>query len=189
MRLSAPARWIGVLAAASAFTFGAAACSNDNSDSSATTSAAATSVAPVPAGSLRIDGAVARPKVLTLDDLRKLPARTESVKFGSSKGDQEHTFVGAPLGEVLAGAQPVTDASAKNPSLRLAVLATGADGYQAVVSWGEFDAEFGGTPVLVAYTEDGRDLERPRLVVPGDIKGGRYVSDLTTLTVIDAGAR
>lgn len=188
MRRSVPARWIGIVATTGALTFGVAACGND-SEHSASPSSSAASVAPVPAGSLRIDGAVAKPETLTIGDLKKLPARTESVKFGSSKGEQEHTFAGPLLSDVLAGAQPTTDPAAKNPDLRLAVLATGADGYQAVVSWGEFDASFGATPVLVAYTEDGKELARPRLVVPGDIKGGRYVSDLTTLTVVDAAAK
>jgi hypothetical protein len=32
--------------------------------------------------------------------------------------------------------------------------------------------------VLPAYREDGARLDRPRLVVPGDVKGGRYVSDV-----------
>jgi hypothetical protein len=35
---------------------------------------------------------------------------------------------------------------------------------------------------------DGQPLGHPRLVVPSDKKGGRYVSDLTELTVVDAGA-
>ncbi|MFC6010446.1 hypothetical protein [Nocardia lasii] len=55
------------------------------------------------------------------------------------------------------------------------------------MAWGEFDPGFAATPVLVAYREDEVDLAAPRLVVPGDIKGGRYVSELTSLTVIDTG--
>jgi hypothetical protein len=38
-----------------------------------------------------------------------------------------------------------------------------------------------------AYAEDGRALEKPRLVVPGDGKGGRYVGRLTELRVVDLG--
>ncbi len=50
---------------------------------------------------------------------------------------------------------------------------------------GEFSPDFGAIPVLLAYTEDGKPLSAPRLVVPGDKKGGRYVSGLTGLKVVD----
>ena len=53
------------------------------------------------------------------------------------------------------------------------------------VSFGELSPDFAATPVLVAYTEDGQPLDTPRLVVPGDAKGGRYVSGLTDLKVVD----
>ncbi len=43
--------------------------------------------------------------------------------------------------------------------------------------------------MLVAYDQDGTDLcsAGARLVVPGDIKGGRYVSNLVRLQVGRAG--
>ena len=41
------------------------------------------------------------------------------------------------------------------------------------------------SPVLVAYVEDGQPLDRPTLVVPGDVEGARYVSELTELRVVD----
>jgi hypothetical protein len=61
--------------------------------------------------------------------------------------------------------------------------------YAAIVSWGEIDPGFGANNVLVAYEEDGKDLctTGPRLVVPGDIKGGRYVSGVVRLQVGRAG--
>jgi len=37
--------------------------------------------------------------------------------------------------------------------------------------------------MLVAYTEDGLPLGQPRLVVPGDLEGARYVRDLVDLRV------
>lgn len=63
--------------------------------------------------------------------------------------------------------------------LTLTVLVTATDGYRSVVAWAEFDPDFAGTEVLLAYREDGQRLDRPQLVVPGDKKGGRYVSDVT----------
>jgi hypothetical protein len=54
---------------------------------------------------------------------------------------------------------------------------TATDDYQAIVAWGELDPGFGNKPILLAFAEDGESLaaEGPRLVVPGDIRGGRYV--------------
>jgi hypothetical protein len=88
---------------------------------------------------------------------------TSSGEFDSSKGPQAHTYVGALLSDVVDSADP-READAKNPLLRLVVRAAASDGY------------------------DGQPLDHPRLVVPSDKKGGRYVSDLTELTVVDAGA-
>jgi len=35
--------------------------------------------------------------------------------------------------------------------------------------------------VLLAVIQDGQPLTQPRLVVPGDIHGGRYVSDVVSV--------
>ncbi|MGH8929436.1 MAG: hypothetical protein ACRDZO_02055 [Egibacteraceae bacterium] len=42
---------------------------------------------------------------------------------------------------------------------------------------------------MLAVSEDGRglDAEGPRLVVPGDVKGGRYVTNVIRITVGRAG--
>lgn len=68
--------------------------------------------------------------------------------------------------------------------LSIAILATGADGYHVPLAWAEISPEFTATPVLVAYTEDDKSLDQPRLIVPGDIEGGRCVNDLTELRVV-----
>jgi len=132
-----------------------------------------------------VSGAVHQPVILSLDALRAYPPRTQAVSFGSAKGQESHTYQGAALTDVMAKADVVMAPAVKNPQLRLAVVASGADGYQAVVSWGEFSPDFGAIPILLAYTEDGQPLTAPRLVVPGDKKGGRYVSGLTGLKVVD----
>jgi hypothetical protein len=51
------------------------------------------------------------------------------------------------------------------------------------VAWGEFDPGFGNKAILLAMTQDGETLaaEGLRLVVPGDIRGGRYVSLVETV--------
>lgn len=125
------------------------------------------------------------PVTLSGDQLRAYPAQAQAVTFESSKGPQSHTYDGAALSDILTSAVLAGDADAKNPDLTFAILATGADGYQATVSFGELSPDFAATPVLVAYTEDGQPLGVPRLIVPGDVKGGRYVRELTDLEVVD----
>lgn len=67
------------------------------------------------------------------------------------------------------------------------MLAIGADGYAAAVAYGDVSADFGNRGLLISLTEDGTALERPRLVVPGDVKGGRNVCNLVELRVVRLG--
>jgi len=61
------------------------------------------------------------------------------------------------------------------------VAAVGSDGYVATVTPAE--ASFGGRTLLLSTSEDGVGLVQPRLVVSGDVHGGRYVSDVVRLVV------
>ena len=135
------------------------------------------------AGAVDVAGDVKNPTTLSVDALRGLPSQTQAVTFQSDKGAQSHTYVWVPLLDIVTAAAPAVDS--KHASLSVVIVATGADGYSAAVSLGEISPEFAATPVLVACTEDGQELDRPRLAVPGDIKGGRYVSDLTELRVVN----
>jgi hypothetical protein len=68
-------------------------------------------------------------------------------------------------------------------------VAVGSDGYQAIFSGGEINPRFGGkssTPDMVAYADTSGPLTTTgfaRMVVPGDSRGGRYVSNLVELSV------
>jgi hypothetical protein len=95
------------------------------------------------------------------------------------------------LWTLLTDAGIVTNPAIKNDILNYYVLATGSDGYEAIFSLGELDPMFGGTglPDLIAYAVNGGPLGPDgfaRVVVPGDNFGGRYVSNLVSLEVIDA---
>jgi len=140
---------------------------------------------PTQSAAVAVTGDVRKPRSFTIDELRALPSETKSVTFESDSGSQSHIYVGATLDDVVSVADPIVDVSAKNPTLSMAIRATGMDGYTVAVAWPEISPGFTATPVLVAYTEDDQPLDRPRLVVPGDLKGGRYVSDLVELRVID----
>ncbi|MFZ2527260.1 MAG: molybdopterin-dependent oxidoreductase [Rhodococcus sp. (in: high G+C Gram-positive bacteria)] len=152
-----------------------------------TTSGTSTPTADVAAGpgEVVVSGDVRNPTTLTSDALRALPQHTRTAAFESSTGSQSHTYDGAALFDIISAADPAVDMEVKNPLLAVAVAATGADGYTATIAWGEMSPDFAATEILVAHTEDGAPLDRPRLVAPGDIKGGRYVGDLIQLHVVD----
>lgn len=145
-----------------------------------------------PAGAtatVAVTGDVRDPTTLTLDRLRAFPPQTVSATFRSDAGQQWHTYVGALLFDVVTAADPTVDPGRKHPLLAVTIVATGADGYTAAVTWGEIAPDFAATPVLVAYDEDGNPLDRPRLVVSGDAEGARYVKDLTELRVVNLAPR
>lgn len=67
--------------------------------------------------------------------------------------------------QLLADVLPVSALAAapgKNPFLSFAVLGVGADGYSALVAYGEISPDFAGKQILVATTQDVKPLPRPR---------------------------
>jgi hypothetical protein len=141
---------------------------------------------PVP-GTVSVFGDVRNPTAFTLDAIRDLPTQTEAVTYATQSGPQSHSYTGCPLDAVISATDPEVDAAAKHPSLTIAILATGADGYS--VAWAEVSPTSTPKPALVAYIEDDEPLDQPRLVVPGDLDGARYVNDLIELNVVNLARR
>jgi hypothetical protein len=112
--------------------------------------------------------------VLSASTLASLPAHTLQVSFLAGTASQQHTEIGPTLRTVLRAAHI-------HSSLNTWVAGVGSDGYVAVVTPAE--ARIGGRPLLVSLNEDGQPLSQPRLVVDGDIKGGRYVSGVVDLAI------
>ena len=152
-----------------------------------TTGAPAQAQPPVEAGAVRITGAVRQPGVRTAAQLAAIPSQTVAVAFGTEKGTQRHTEVGVPLSIVLEQAAPVLTAGRKHDELTIGVLVIGADGYRALVSYGEVAPALGNSGALLATSQDGTPLARPRLVLPKDGQGARYVSDVVELQVVHLG--
>jgi hypothetical protein len=136
----------------------------------AVSSAGATTV---PAGAVEVITAH-RTVTLSAALLAHLPRRTESVSFLAGTASQTHTESGPPLALVLLAAHVP-------PGPNTAVVAVGDDGYGAAVTMAE--AYVGGRGLLLSLVEDGTALTAPRLVTDGDVKGGRYVSDVVELTI------
>lgn len=156
----------------------------------------APSPAPAPAPAVQLGGAVDRPAALTEADLAARTPITQTVNFSSGSGPQTHTYTGAGLWPLLSDAGIQLDGAIKNDVLSRYLLATGADGYKVVFALGELSPDFGNKPSVVAYAENMSGTSAPlgtadgpfRVTAPGDVKGGRYVSNLVRLDVMAAPA-
>ncbi|MFE1555581.1 molybdopterin-dependent oxidoreductase [Streptomyces sp. NPDC058734] len=132
--------------------------------------------------SLLLHGDLDHPALLTVSDLREWPQHRAEVTFDcATNGPQHHVFEGALLRDVVAGAGPVFDARRRKDRSRYLLAVSGGDGHHTVLSWAELDADFCGSPVLLATRLDGEELDVPgsQLVVPSDRCGARYVSAVT----------
>jgi hypothetical protein len=131
------------------------------------------------AGSLTIiDHGITR--VLSASTLASLPAETLEVSFLAGTASQQHTEIGPTLSTVLRAAHI-------RANLNTWVAAVGSDSYVATVTPAE--AWVGGQPLLISLNEDGQPLSQARLIVDGDVKGGRYVSDVDDLVVGEGSLR
>jgi hypothetical protein len=140
-------------------------------------------------GRFVVKGDVEHHLKLHVADLAMLPQQTMTVTFLAGSAPQTHTYTGVLLLDLLNMAGPKFDPAIKNDSLRHSVSVAGSDGYRMVVAWGEFDPNFEAKHILVAETEDGVSLQDagPRLVVPGDSRGGRYVTNVVTIRLAPVG--
>src|SRR5277367_2425422 len=125
---------------------------------------------------------------LKVADLKAMPRTTVSVHNEHSKADETYTGVrladllvklGAPLGHDLRGA-----------GLAGYVVATGSDGYVAVIALAEVDTTFHSGEVIVADTMNGVALDEKsgpfKLVVTEDKRPARWVRNLVSLELKSA---
>jgi DMSO/TMAO reductase YedYZ molybdopterin-dependent catalytic subunit len=129
----------------------------------------------------QLSGALAKPATFNLAALQALPAVTRTV--GTS------TYTGVSLWDLVNAAGIQTSSTVKNDLLGFYLVATGSDGYRVVISLAEISPDFGNQPDIVAYAMNGAPLTTTgfaRLVIPGDGKAGRYVSNLVALEVVSA---
>lgn len=151
-------------------------------------SASSAAAWPAP-GDFVITGEVEVSVLLSVEEIvatlaqQPVPIRTVTVSFQSGSTVVQRTFTGALLYDVLSILGPRFNPDVRNDRLRFYAAATGSDGYQAIVAWGEIDPGFENKGVLLAVIENGQSLggRGPRLVVPGDIRGGRYVTDVVSI--------
>ncbi|PWK74353.1 molybdopterin-dependent oxidoreductase-like protein [Streptomyces sp. CG 926] len=131
---------------------------------------------------LMLHGDLDRPALLSVADLREWKQHRAKVVFDcATNGPQHHVFEGVLLRDVVASAGPAFDARRRKDRSRFLLAVSGGDGHHSVLAWAELDADFGGSPVLLATRLDGTDLDESgaQLVVPSDRCGARYVSAVT----------
>ena len=91
-------------------------------------------------------------------------------------------LAGVTLGEQLRG-----------KALTTYLLVKAADGYQVIFALPELDPGFAGRVIFLADRREGQPLsttEGPfRIIVPGEKRHARGVRQVTTLTVLHAGAK
>lgn len=153
----------------------------------------ATATSALPAGvssQLSVTGAVTTPGTFDLAALQALPATTQTVSYFGGGSTQTHTYTGTSLWGLVNAAGITTNPAVKNDILNHYVLGTGSDGYRVVYSAGELSPNFGNRPDLIAYAETIGGTSQllgvdgfARTTAPGDVKGGRYVSNLINLDV------
>lgn len=143
----------------------------------------ATPASPAPVGDLQLVARTHDPILLTFAELRALPHVTVTIHNPHTSTDE--TYSGVRLADLLAkmGAPLGNDLHGK--ALASYIVATGSDGYQAVLALAEVDPSFHPGEVVVADAMNDRPLEAHsgplKLVVTEDKRPARSVRNLTTI--------
>lgn len=138
---------------------------------------------------LRVHGEVARPLAFTLAELDALPHVKQSAR---DHDGEEASYEGVLLTELLQRAGVPLRENLRGPALRLGVLVKAADGYGALFSLGELDADMTDRWIFLADAKAGGPLpagQGPlRIIVPGEKRHARWVRQVTELEVVRVGA-
>jgi len=145
------------------------------------------------APALSVEGDVPKPETFTVAQLQALgPPQKASWK----NHGQVHSVEGVALDALLTRAGfdpgamgPDVPKDKKRAGWKKAVIATAADGYEAVFSCAEVMPAMGPTKVLVVWSLDDKPLPADagplRLVSLTDLEGARSIHSLRKLTVVD----
>lgn len=141
--------------------------------------------------SFEVVGKVAHPFRVAPHDLSNYPTSSIEVSYYSGQqGFLTRRYTGVLLADLLKTAVVQTDPAVKGDILRKYVLVTASDCYEAVLAVADLLPEYGGQQVLVAYADgEGKPLAADgfaTLVVPGDKRASRYVSNIVRIRVRSA---
>lgn len=117
------------------------------------------------------------------ESLQSLPHKTVTVHDPHT--NQDETYSGVPLIELLKQVGVPTGHDVRGKVLSQYVVATGSDGYKAILALAEAEPNFHPGDVIVADTMDGKPLDAKigpfRLVVSEDRRPARSVRNLVSV--------
>ena len=117
------------------------------------------------------------------ESLQSLPHQTVTVHDPHT--NQDETYSGVPLIELLKQVGAPTGHEVRGKVLSQYVVATGSDGYKAILALAEAEPDFHPGDVIVADTMDGKPLDAKigpfRLVVSEDRRPARSVRNLVSV--------
>ena len=131
---------------------------------------------------LALSGHIAHPRSYSAKDLAVLPQVSVDVPANGSPQAPTTHLTGVLVWPLLDAAG-WSDVPGRKTYLQHVILARGKDGYAVALSIAELDPGFEGKQVIVAMAQDGKPLDHPELVVPGDHRAGRRVKDIVALDV------
>ena len=150
-------------------------------------------VLPAADPALRVEGVAGRdgvskpPLALSLADLSAMPRTKVQAR---THDNQEHTFEGVALAEILKRAGLPSGEELRGTLLTRYVMMTAHDGYRVLFSLPELDPAFGDGRALVADRMDGAPLAAQqgplRLIVPGEKRETRWTRMLEKIEVLSA---
>jgi hypothetical protein len=124
-----------------------------------------------------------KPVVLSPEELKALSHI--SVTIHNSHTNADETYSGVRLSDLLAKLGAPLGSELRGKALASYVVATGADGYKAVLALAEVDPSFHPGEVLVADAMDGKPLDAHsgpfKLVVSEDKRPARSVRNLVSI--------
>jgi hypothetical protein len=127
-------------------------------------------------------------KTIDIDALKSLPHKTVTVHNPHANADENYS--GVELIDLLVSLGVPHGKDLHGKALAEYVVATGSDGYKAVLALAEVDPEFHPGEVIVADTMDGKPLDAKtgpfRLVVTEDKRPARSVHSLVSIEVKQA---
>lgn len=124
--------------------------------------------------------------------LQALPATTRTVTGTAGGRPVSSTYAGVPLADLPASAGDIATPPVNNGALHSCVVAVSGEGFAALFPPGETASQFDNQPTLIAWSDTHGQLGTTgthgfaRMVAPGDTAGGRYVSNIISIQVIDA---
>ena len=136
--------------------------------------------------SLKVDGDVATPLTLTIEDLKKMPRKTLTV---ANPHDQKtEVYQGVTVEGLLKNAGMPQGEHLRGQSLATYVVFKAEDGYRVVFSIAELDSGIVDLDVIVADTMDGGAIPARvgplRLVAPHEKRLARWVRMLKEIRVV-----